>query len=92
MRVGGLRVPKTGHGLPTDMLGRYVDTTVSLSASHHRTLCAGKRCTVNSQRRAVGNDGLLPVSRGVRCYSVRGGDGAAGQRGFFVCQRVLAQQ
>jgi hypothetical protein len=23
MRVVGVRVPKTGHGLPSDMLGRY---------------------------------------------------------------------
>jgi hypothetical protein len=29
MRVGGVRVPKTEHGLPTDTLGRYADTTVS---------------------------------------------------------------
>jgi hypothetical protein len=29
MRVVGVRVPETGHGLPTDMLGRYADTTVS---------------------------------------------------------------
>jgi hypothetical protein len=25
----GVRVPMTGYGLPTDTLGRYVDTTVS---------------------------------------------------------------
>jgi hypothetical protein len=31
--VGGLRAPKTGHGLPTDTLGRYADTTVSLPVS-----------------------------------------------------------
>jgi hypothetical protein len=24
-----VRVPETGHGLPTDALGRYADTTVS---------------------------------------------------------------
>jgi hypothetical protein len=29
MRVGGVRVPETGHGLPTDTLARYADTTVS---------------------------------------------------------------
>jgi hypothetical protein len=29
MRVGGERVPETGHGLPTNTLGRYADTTVS---------------------------------------------------------------
>jgi hypothetical protein len=28
-RGSGLRVPVTGRGLPTDTLGRYVDTTVS---------------------------------------------------------------
>jgi hypothetical protein len=59
----------------------------------HCALCMSKRRTVNSRHRAcMGNDGLLPESRGVRCYSVRGGDGAAGQRSFFACQRVLAQQ
>jgi hypothetical protein len=40
----------------------------------------------------VGNDGLLQESRGVRCHSVRGGDGVAGQRSSYACQRVLAQQ
>jgi hypothetical protein len=30
MRVGWLRVPVMGRGLPTDMMGRYADTTVSL--------------------------------------------------------------
>jgi hypothetical protein len=29
LRVGGLCLPKTGHGLPTNTLGRYADTTVS---------------------------------------------------------------
>jgi hypothetical protein len=29
MRVDGVRVPKIGHGLPTDTLGRYADTMVS---------------------------------------------------------------
>jgi hypothetical protein len=29
MQVVGVRVPKTGHGLPTDTLGKYADTTVS---------------------------------------------------------------
>jgi hypothetical protein len=27
-------VPKTGHGLPTDTLGRYADTTVSPPVSN----------------------------------------------------------
>jgi hypothetical protein len=29
MRVGGVRVPKIGHGLPTNTFDRYADTTVS---------------------------------------------------------------
>jgi hypothetical protein len=52
--VGGLRVPKTRHGLPTDTLGRYADTTVSLpvsKAARHCALRAGERRVVTSQRR-----------------------------------------
>jgi hypothetical protein len=40
----------------------------------------------------VGNDGLLQESRGVRCHRASGGDGMAGQRSSYACQRVLAQQ
>jgi hypothetical protein len=81
-------VPKTGHGLPTDTLGRYADTTVSppvsKAARRITTYCAwasGAQSTHGAT--CMGNDGLLPESRGVRCYSVHGGDGAAGQRSSF---------
>jgi hypothetical protein len=54
MRVVGARVPETGHGLPTDTLGRYADTTASYrgGASHHHTAYEGGRHVVASQRRA----------------------------------------
>jgi hypothetical protein len=95
--VGGLRVPKTGHGLPNDTLGRYAATTVSPPVSKtarritvHYARASGVQSTHSAAR--VVNDGLLPESRGVHCYSVCGCDGAAGQRSSFACQRVLAQQ
>jgi hypothetical protein len=58
------------------------------------SLCSSRRQTACSHITAprVGDDGLLQVSRGARCNSVRGGDGAAGQRCSFACQRVLTQQ
>jgi hypothetical protein len=49
-------VPKTGHGLLTDILGRYADSTVSppvsKTACSHYALRAGARRVVTSQRRA----------------------------------------
>jgi hypothetical protein len=92
MRVGGLRVPKIGHGLPTDTRGKYADTTVSPSvskAARHIIAHCARASGVQSTHGAahVGNDGLLPESRGVHCYSMRGGDGAAGQRSSFACQK-----
>jgi hypothetical protein len=90
-------VPKSGHGLPTDTLGRCADTTVSPPVSKtarritaHCAWASGVQSTHGAAR--VGNDGLLPKSRGVRCYSVHGGDDTAGQCSSFACQRVLPQQ
>jgi hypothetical protein len=60
-------------------------------ASYHRILCASGVQSNHGTAR-VGNDGLLQESRGVRCHSARGGDGAAGQRSSYAWQRVLAQQ
>jgi hypothetical protein len=90
-------VPKSGHGLPTDTLGRCANTTVSPPVSKaarrittHCAQASGVQSTHGATR--VGNDGLLPESQGVHCYSVHRGDGVAGQRSSFACQRVLAQQ
>jgi hypothetical protein len=88
--VGGRRMPKTGRGLPTDTLGRYAVTTVSPPVSKvarritvHCARASGVQSTHSAAR--VDNDGLLSESRGVHCYSVCGGDGAAGQHSSFAC-------
>jgi hypothetical protein len=47
-------MPKTRHGLPTDTLDRYANTTISLpvsKAARHCALRAGERRVVTSQRR-----------------------------------------
>jgi hypothetical protein len=56
MRVDGLRVPKTGHDLPTDTLGRYADTTVSppvFKAACHITVHCARASGVQSTHSAV---------------------------------------
>jgi hypothetical protein len=85
MLVGGLLLAQVkawsaqlNHGKPA-----YFQDGVSLCSVRRQKACSH----ITAPR--VGDDGLLKVSRGVRYNSVRGGDGAAGQRGSFVCQRVL---
>jgi hypothetical protein len=48
MRVVGVCVPETGHGLPTGTLGRYADTTVSPPVTE------GARCITAPRARVRG--------------------------------------
>jgi hypothetical protein len=88
-------VPKSKYGLLTDTRGRYADTTVSphVSKVARRIIvyCVQVAYSLLTAPRAWVMM-VLQESRDVCCHSARGGDGVAGQRSSYACQRVLAQQ
>jgi hypothetical protein len=75
-------VPKTRHGLPTDTLGRYTDTTVSppvsKAARHITVLCA--RRVVISQRSAREQREMMACCRSAEACAAT------------VCTEAAAQQ
>jgi hypothetical protein len=66
-------VPKSGHSLPTDTLGRYADTTVSppvSKAARHCALRAGEWRVVTSQLRAREQGVMMDCCRRAKACAV----------------------